>query len=316
MAGPILGGQINDYCHRNHYSVDFSPTSGTITGSRAILQMRSTTNMVGNSRNHNFITTDKARLYRFLILEPARIGGKEMREWGLKEVMDLIGKLEIVRHQAYQNEESVTAMYSNFDPRKDARITSFSKMINVFGSVQLALTLVSKYLLDPNWWETMMRGMISASDAQIHVSEFVNFSKIGFVQLLFSNTESSLRLFLRALNPLSCNRGSAEFKDIYQCLFRSKLSTCPPEGIELLDLFRYVRNTIHNNGVYLDRNGQDATVTWRGESYEFRQFAPVDFVTWGFLLEVSEATRSLIYTVITDANLRAVTGAIPDPFSS
>lgn len=238
-----------------------------------------------------------------------------MEQWGPNEVMGLIKQLEPIRDQADQDKKSVAAMFSNLDPQKDTRITAFSKMINVLNSVQLAMTFVSKHLLDLNWWKAIAREEIPVSDARIYANEFMGFSKIGFVQFLFSTTESSLRLFLRALDPTACDGGMGSFKSVYDCLFRSHLSARPPEGIELLDLLRLVRNTIHNNGVYFHRNGQDATVTWRGTSYELKQSAPVDFVTWRFLLEVSDAARSLMYTVVTDANLRAVAHEITDPFA-
>jgi len=238
-----------------------------------------------------------------------------MEQWGAKEVMDLIKQLEQIRDQTVQNKESVMALYSNFDPRKDARITAFSKMINIFNSVQLALIFISEHLLDLNWWKAISREVIPVSDVRRYVAEFMNFSKIGFVQSLFSATESSLRLFLRALDPAACDGGTGPFKSIYDCLFTTKLSACPPEGVELLDLFRLVRNTIHNNGVYFHRDGRNVTVTWRGTSYEFKQSLPVNFVTWQFLLEISDAIRHLMYSVVTDAKLRTMTREITDPFT-
>lgn len=238
-----------------------------------------------------------------------------MEQWGLSEVMGLIKELEPIRDKAVQDKASVTAMLLNLDRQKDARITAFSKMINVLNSVQLAMTFVSKHLLDLNWWRSIAREGISVSDAKIYANEFMSFSKIGLVQFLFSTTESSLRLFLRSLDPTACDGGMGPFKSVYDCLFSSHLSTPPHEGIELLDLLRLIRNTIHNNGVYFDRNARDATVTWRGRSYQFKQSAPVDFVTWRFLLEVTDASRSLMYTVVTDANLRAVAHEITDPFA-
>jgi len=53
-----------------------------------------------------------------------------MEQWGPDEVMNLIKQLEPIRDQAAQDKDSVIAMYSGFDPRKDARVTAFSKMIN------------------------------------------------------------------------------------------------------------------------------------------------------------------------------------------
>jgi hypothetical protein len=76
---------------------------------------------------------------------------------------------------------------------------------------------------------------------------------------MFSSIESSLRLFLRALDPTACNGGMKEFNSIYDCLFNSKLATAPADGIELLNLLRLVRNTIHNNGVYFNPRGTDVT---------------------------------------------------------
>ena len=54
----------------------------------------------------------------------------------------------------------------------------------------------------------------------------------------------------------------------------------------------------------------------KGTLYEFKQSVPVDFVTWQFLLEVSNAVRSLMYTVVTDTNLRAIAHEISDPFAN
>jgi hypothetical protein len=238
-----------------------------------------------------------------------------MNQLGTDGVMNLIKQLEPIRDQAAQSKDSIVALYSSVDPRKDARITAFSKMVNVFNSVQLALTFVSKHLLDLNWWKVISKGEIPVADARIYANEFMGFSKLGFVQFLFSTTESSLRLFLRALDPTACDGGMGHFKSVYDCLLRSHLSRCPSESVELLDLLRLVRNTIHNNGVYFHRNGRDVTVTWNGTSYEFKQSTPVDFVTWQFLLEVSDAISSLMYTIVTDANLRAITNEITDPFA-
>ena len=42
---------------------------------------------------------------------------------------------------------------------------------------------------------------------------------------------------------------------------------------------------------------------------------PVDFVTWDFLVEVSDAARELMLTVVNDVNLRAISHEITDPFS-
>jgi len=238
-----------------------------------------------------------------------------MKAIGPEEVHKLIKQLELVRDRAVEDKNAIIQLYSSVDPKHDARITAFSKLINILNSVQLALTFISKHLLHKEWWDSIANEPISDADKQIYANEFANLIKVAFVHGAFSAVESSLRLFLRALDPIACNGGMAEFKSIYDCLFKSKLATEPIEGSQLLDLLRLVRNTIHNNGVYFSSRGSDARLIWNGQTYEFYHGKPVDFVTWEFLINISDALRRLLREIAEDANMKAIKAEITDPFS-
>jgi hypothetical protein len=231
------------------------------------------------------------------------------------EVQYLIEQLQRIRDRAVDDKDAVVKLYTFVNPKHDARVTAFSKLINVLNSLELSFVFLSKYLLDKRWWDALALTPIPDNDKQIYLNEFANFIKVGFVHALFSSIESSFRLFLRALDPTACNGGMAEFKSIYDCLFRSKLTTEPADGVQLLDLLRLVRNTIHNNGVYFNRHGRNITVIWQGQTYEFKHGVPVDFVTWEFLLRVADSLRILLRQVAEDTSLRNVTVMIDDPFS-
>jgi hypothetical protein len=234
---------------------------------------------------------------------------------GPDEVHRLIEQLQPIRDRAVNDKTAIVALYPFTSPEHDARITAFAKLINVLNSVQLAFTFASKHLLNRQWWDAIARTPIPDGDKQVYANEFANFTKLGFVHAMFSSIESSLRIFLRALDPCACNGGMAEFKSIYDCLFNSKLATAPIDGTQLLDLLRLVRNTIHNNGVYFNPRGGNVTLNWQGHTFEFKQGAPVDFVTWDFLILVSDSLRILLRQVVEDKNLRNVTVGIDDPFS-
>lgn len=234
---------------------------------------------------------------------------------GPDEIHRLIEELQPVRDRFADDKDAVTAIYSFVNQKHDARITAYSKAINVLNSVQLAFTFISKHLLYGEWWAAVAREPIPDTDKQIYANEFANFTKVAFVQGLFLAIESSLRLFLRKIDPVACNGGMAEFKSIYECLFKSKLTVEPSNGIALLDLLRLVRNTIHNNGVYFHPTGNDASIVWDGETFEFKQGTPVDFVTWEFMIRVSEALRLLLREVVEDATLKAISTDVDDPFS-
>jgi len=106
------------------------------------------------------------------------------------------------------------------------------------------------------------------------------------------------------------------FKSVYDYLLTPKLSRCPSESIELLDLLRLVRNTVHNNGVYFHRSGRNEIVHWRGEDYEFKQGFPVDFVNWSFCIDIADASRGLLRSVVEDPNLQGFNLEITDPFAN
>lgn len=234
---------------------------------------------------------------------------------GPDDIHRLIEQFQPVRDRFVDDKATVMAIYASVDPKHDARITAYSKAINILNSVQLGFTFISKHLLQNQWWQAVARTPISGPDKQIYANEFANFLKIAYVQGIFLAIESSLRIFLRAIDPSACNSGMAEFKSIYECLFKSKLSAIPTDGIELLDLLRLIRNTIHNNGVYFHPSGNDVSITWSEETFEFKQGVPVDFVTWEFLIRVSEALRQLLREVVEDTNLKGISVEINDPFS-
>jgi hypothetical protein len=238
-----------------------------------------------------------------------------MSKIGPDHYFKLIKLVEPIRDKAFNDKKSIYAIYQSFVSTNDARITAFSKLMNILSSLQLSLTFIWKYLMRKNWWREIDKKVIPVKDLKIYVREFENFSKIGFVQLMFSAVESSFRLFLRALDPVACQGSTSSFRNIYMCLLKSKLSTYSPESIKFLDLFRHLRNTIHNNGVFFDGRGRNIVVIWRKVKYEFIHGAPLKFVTWDFLMEISDTIRELLKTVALDSNLQAFKQEIPDPFA-
>lgn len=70
---------------------------------------------------------------------------------------------------------------------------------------------------------------------------------------------------------------------------------------ELLELWREVRNAIHNNMVYWNSSGDDKSLRYRGREYVFRVGRPLDFITFGLL--VGSMAREL--GVLLDSVVRA-----------
>jgi len=200
-------------------------------------------------------------------------------------------------------------LYANFNPDKDARITSFVKLINVFNSLLLTFAFARKGIDEGDWKESN-----EGDEFSLWIQNFDDFVKIGYIHNISLVIESSFRIFLRALDPKACGRGMSEFKSIYECLFKSKLAEPPSDGVELLNFFRLIKNTFHNNGVYFHQSGVNSTINWKGQIYEFKQGKPVDFVTWDFVLNFSNDLRGLLRKVVEDQNLKSIKKEITESF--
>ena len=222
-----------------------------------------------------------------------------------------IESIQKIRDSISDKKDSLIAQFNNWDPIKDARITVLSKCINVCNSTQLSFTFMHFHLTHLDWWKQIAKSEIPANDAQIYANEFAMFTKIGFIQFTFSSIESAFRIYVKALDPIACNNGTAEFKSIYSWLLK-KINLQSHEN--LIDLLRLIRNTIHNNGVYFHKSGINETVTYKGKNYNFNIGQPVDFVTWDFIFEVMEEVEELIVNVVKMNEISSINQII-DPYA-
>jgi len=230
------------------------------------------------------------------------------------EALKLVHKVQQVRDFAADEKEKLASAHPSWDVIRDARLTSFAKIINVLHSTQLALTFIGQNLLDPMWWASTSKTAIPHTDANIYIREFDMFAKMGCVQFVFLSIESGFRILLRSIDSGACNGGTAEFKSVYECLLKTKLTSTPTYSVELLDLLRYVRNTVHNNGVYYHKDGNDASVVYKGTTYNFLFSKPVDFVTWEFVLSLTEDVVKLLREVDCDSSVESISSTLVDHF--
>jgi len=222
-----------------------------------------------------------------------------------EDLIRWLKKLLRLRRKLIQDKDVIENIYNKLLSDSDARKTVSIKILSTCNSLYLSLAFISNHLLNHSWWKTS-RIEIPDIDKKLYISAYHMFSKIAFIQLLYSSIESSFRLYLKKLAPNACNNGTAEFNSIYKCLFHSYLTAIPKDGIDLLDLFRNIRNTIHNNGVFYNKAGTDSPVIWRGKKYEFVNGKPIDFITMDFIFSVVRAIGVLVLEVVIDPKLKVV----------
>lgn len=235
---------------------------------------------------------------------------------------DAIMHLLLIRSNFHNARDDIICKHQNIDTNKDARITIFSKITIVLDSTTLYFILHQFHLTDLTWWKNISSKrigdsiVINPSEEVIPqlVNTFNQFITVSFVQLLFSSLESSMRIFLRALDPFACNKGTAEFESIYVHLLK-KLNL--EQYANLLKLLRLIRNTIHNNGVYFDRHGRDECLEYDGAIYKFEVGKPVELGdVWQLFLFnlVPDILKMVIHIVNSNEIIRKA--PIIDPFTA
>ena len=198
----------------------------------------------------------------------------------------------------------------------DARLTGFGKLANIVESAELALKFLDEELSTTAWWERVYGRLPCAQDMSIYIrGSSANSPKADSVQMGFGSIESTLRIFLRAIDPGACLGGTSEFKSVYECLFRTKIVALTP-ALPLLDLLRMMRNTIHNNGFHFHRKRQDGSVEYKGVVRQFPIGRPIDFATWALIIELLEDAVDMLDAAVNSPEIGGIGGEILDPFAS
>jgi hypothetical protein len=241
----------------------------------------------------------------------------------LPDFDDLIERLEKIRPKIEADYDRFFERLSAIDQdaSKDVRLTAFAHLGGLVDSTKLAFTFMNKHLLplDNPWWVETYKPPFQPFDSyqrSVNINRFNNaFMKSGFLIKLFSEIESTFRILLRRLDPSACNAGTESFYSVHEAL-KSQLTSFPSDSDDLIKVLRLSRNTVHNNGVYFDKNGNDDQVMHKGTTYFFRNGKPIDFVNWEWLIERLEDVRELFESVISDPNIIEITDLIADPFAT
>lgn len=227
------------------------------------------------------------------------------------EGLEIVKKLESIMQESSDTQKRLRADHPNWT-QTDARLTVFSKLHNGLRTISLSVIFIETSLQNSTWWNENFNNL-SQKDIDNYKHNFALSTKHSFGMLLFIQVENYFRIFLRAIDPDACKSGTGTFETIYTCLLRFKLSYPPPESFELLELIRFVRNTIHNDGIYLHKNGQDTVVIYKGVNYAFNNGKPINFVTWEFLLMVATDIQNLIAVIVSNNVVADISGQIIDP---
>lgn len=192
----------------------------------------------------------------------------------------------------------------------DARLTVFNKCSSVLSSTILGYVFVERHLTRPEWWRANATLPYTPESAKAVVAEFLMAQRIYLIHGLFFAVESSFRVYVRALDASACDNGLVVFQRIYSWLLnRLDLTAFLP----MLDFWRNLRNTMHNNGLFLPRAGKNVHVRYQGKKYAFEVGKPCAFLNDAVTVMLASDVHPLLVAVVESAPLLSVAKLIPEP---
>lgn len=208
--------------------------------------------------------------------------------------IELINGFGKVGLDYFNCKEQLIKTYPAWNQNTDARISVFSKCVNVITSTNLEMDFIMLDLTSDDWWQSKSKQKIPNELIEHSIREFGIFLKISFFHMFFSSVESFIRAVVQALDPQACDSGKDNFKNLYAWLLsRLKLE----KWNSLLDLLRCIRNTIHNNGIYFPKSSKNEIISYKGIEYRFIVGNKIGF-TWEQLLEFTSNIKDMLFEIV------------------
>lgn len=222
--------------------------------------------------------------------------------------------LEEAHNHATSSCHRLQARYPTLD-WSDPRRAAVHNMEAVAGSAFMAMLFVTQSLAKQAWWDEHFPYFDDDSRGG-ELSSFLTFTQMSFVVSSLSLYENSLRRLVRAIDPDALGHATRPLKAITNWV-HGRLREHPngwdfAEGDEVVDLFRNVRNTVHNNAAFFSPTGQDEEILWRGHSYQFRHRHLVPFMDWDLHIPLFKATIDLNESIMTHPAVE-VLAPVPGP---
>ena len=232
-----------------------------------------------------------------------------------KKIIELTERIKEIRLRCIGDGQALIRAY-RWDTEKDLRITSNKRLTRLM----IGLNVSFFYLSNSNQ-EELLKNVRLPSEKNIDIEQYmlINeiFLKAGFVSSLFFVFESILRDYLRYLDKYSYNASNGIMK-VCNYLVDNKLQwEIFKFDCKVFDFLRLIRNSLHNNGVYIPLNEKEKTVLieYKGNKYTFSEGKRLNFISWDLLLDIADDLRSLLFHISNNETVRSIYDLIPDTYA-
>ncbi|RZL19855.1 MAG: hypothetical protein EOO89_02050 [Pedobacter sp.] len=197
-----------------------------------------------------------------------------------KIISNNINQLVLVRLQIEIYIAMLLARHT-WDKDKDVRINILNQINALLLSQQMNLQFNLERVSNHRFQKQFLN-IDTFKEANMIFVTYSTFNKNGLIYNLSAVMERYLRIILTEFDPLTdISGGIYGIKKKFFSHLDLLRGSQPWNALALLSM---IRNTIHNNGIYVHKD--DATVVYRGESYNFVNGLPHDFATYENIVNI------------------------------
>jgi hypothetical protein len=189
----------------------------------------------------------------------------------------------------------------------DARVTFFKHLVNVIDSTIVSLLVAHKYMGDENWWKEVQKEYNLTARPIHFVREFDYYDQVvtnSFFLLMFSSFESSIRLIVKRYDS-NLYGSQRDINPLCKGLIsRLKLGNKD----KFIDLISSIRNSIHNNGLYVPKGSTKSTkIVWNNVIFQFDEDKPIAIKDlWSSLIPISREVYIIFSRIINSDEIKKI----------
>ncbi len=205
-----------------------------------------------------------------------------------KEITTIVFELENIQESLNTNRERVRSKIKGISPI-DRRITIYMQLFGILDRVKMGFEF-SLCSLDSKEIKSRMFSGLTKDEFMQRINAFIHFMAIEMNHSYFSIIEA----FLRQIHRTIIAEPPGSFYKLAKSI-SDRLDL--PQWSQFLNFYRLVRNTQHNNGLFLPNDKKNDEVIYRDKAFSFVYGKEIRFLNTDLRLALISDGNSFVYDV-------------------
>jgi hypothetical protein len=175
--------------------------------------------------------------------------------------------------------DEIQTNHIEWPKRNDVRYTTFTRIQNTLRNCKLSMINLVCILNDK------ILEIMPADQIEDRLNEYDKYLRFSYFQHMISQMECGIRVIMRHIDHTKYYSKKEPFNNIYKfiCVFLHFT-----KHDDFFKLIRFIRNSIHNNGLHFPDNNRSEEIEYRGKRILFENEKPVTFASWINLYDITE----------------------------